>query len=197
MRPIVSLVLLCLLAVTVPLRAQSEDRESRRLPVSLTLSADLFLYPGLAGAFGLLPTGTASFRVSRRIAIGLAYRSWASMVNRERCSVVDDECLLLEDADATAGFAQVTAALAGNELLFGRLGVGPAFLREQTARGLLIQQRRSWSAAVLAGIGLHLQVREHLFTTPTVEVIRTFYGDDTLRATRDWQIRFGFGLTVR
>jgi hypothetical protein len=183
--------------VLTSLSERSNEHPGARTTPGLADRLDrVLLYPDRSNTWSLTFAGTASFRVSDRLAIGLAIRPWTAGLARDECSLTSSECLVIEDTKAIAVLPQVTFPIFRNSLLFGRLGVGPAYLSESEARGAVILVRYSWSPTFLAAVGSDLRVTHHVFVTPSIELMRSFLDDDALSTSSAWQIRLGLGLTV-
>lgn len=173
----------------------TDTRPDSELPVSLTLSTVYSI--GLeTGNETLIFGGTAVYRVSGHLGLGLGLRVWWTAAGREACPITDGSCLLTEELDALAGLAIARLTPLRTRRLHFRLGAGVTQLREQSAPGYVIRQTVDWPFTLLAGVVSDLPVLDRFYLSPSLEIIRCFVSDDALAVSPDWIVQAGLGLTV-
>ena len=148
-------------------------------------------------------TGTVSYWLSHRVALGVAVRPWSGTDYNPSCGVFEDTCLADEQTYAFPVFATLAAYPLKHRLLFLRVGAGLSYIREQElgelpqipyALGIL--ERRSYRPTLIVGTGADLRIASWVSISPILELIGTSVGPDALNTTRPWLWSLGVGLTV-
>lgn len=189
------LVLLLGLALARPSWSQTTDAADAELPVSLTV-ATVYSIGFAYRTETVIFAGTATYRVSDVLGLGLGLRVWWSAQGTGPCELPDGACLITEELDAIAGLAIARLRPLPTRLLNFRLGAGFTHLREQSVPGLVIRQTIDLPFTLLGGVTSDLRVLDRFYLSPSVELIRCFLGDDALSVSPDWVVQFGLGLTV-
>jgi hypothetical protein len=186
-----------LLALT-PARAalcQPNDARPSELPVSMTIST-VYSVALENHTESILFGGTVTYQVSDVVGLGVGLRVWWAALGSAGCRIDERRCDLTEELDAIAGLLVARLDPLRTRFVYFHLGAGLTHLREQSVPGFVIRQTISLPFTLLGGVASDLRMLDHFYVSPSVELIRSFVGEDALSVSPGWIVQFGLGVTV-